>query len=144
MVCISLRTATCVCKRTRRRATFALKCIYACDIEPQNDPNSNLYIDTADVLFFGYKLPKSDLIITNPPWSRDSLHKMIEAFREQAPTWLLFDSDWMFTQQADPYKKYCQKIVTVGRLSWMENGTSGMDNCCWYLFGNNECQTIFI
>lgn len=115
------------------------KCVYACDIEPQADN-----IEQQDCLFFGFQLPTCDLIITNPPWERGVLHAMIESFRHQAPTWLLFDSDWMFTKQAASYKKYCQKIITVGRVSWMENGTSGMDNCCWYLFGKDECQTIFI
>lgn len=115
-----------------------MKCVYACDIEPQAEG-----IEQQDCLFFGFKLPKSDYIITNPPWERQSLHEMIDAFRVQAPTWLLFDSDWMFTGQAKPYLKYCDKIVSVGRVSWMENGTSGMDNCAWYLFLPNQCQTKF-
>lgn len=119
------------------------KCLYACDIEPINDENSNIIIDKQDSLFFGYQLPKADFIITNPPWKRDVLHEMIEHYKAQMPTWLLFDSDWMFTGQAKPYLKYCDKIVSVGRVSWMENGTSGMDNCAWYLFINNECQTKF-
>lgn len=114
------------------------KCVYACDIEPQGEG-----IEQQDCLFFGFQLPPCDLIITNPPWEREVLHSMIEAFRIQAPTWLLFDSDWMFTGQAKPYLKYCEKIVSVGRVSWMENGTSGMDNCAWYLFMPNECQTKF-
>lgn len=119
-------------------------CDAAYDIEPVNDPNSNINIEQEDVLFFGFQLPQTDYIITNPPWARDVLHDMIEAFRLQAPTWLLFDSDWMFTKQALPYKPYCHKIVTVGRLSWMENDTSGMDNCCWYLFDRTEAPTIFV
>lgn len=116
-----------------------MECVYACDIEPQRQG-----IDTQDALFFGFELPKCDFIITNPPWERTVLHKMIESFRLQAPTWLLFDSDWMFTGQAKPYLKHCSKIVSVGRVSWMENGTSGMDNCAWYLFEEKECQTVFV
>lgn len=116
-----------------------LKCTYACDVFPEG-PN----IETMDVLFFGNTLPPCKQIITNPPWEREILHAMINRFSEHAPTWLLFDSDWMFTGQAKPYMKFCSKIVSVGRISWMGNDVSGMDNCCWYLFGNKKAKTIFI
>lgn len=118
-------------------------CIYACDIEPQAEG-----IEQRDVLFFNDSIPETEIkpefIITNPPWEREVLHLMIDKFRMIAPTWLLFDSDWMFTGQARPYLKYCAKIVSVGRVSWMENGTSGMDNCAWYLFEEKSCQTVFV
>lgn len=117
----------------------AHRCHYAFDIEPQVE-----WIEKADVLFFGFELPKCEMIITNPPWERGPLHEMIEKFRNHARTWLLFDSDWMFTGQAKPFLKYCQKIISVGRVSWMENGTSGMDNCAWYLFDKEQCETKFI
>ena len=42
------------------------KCAYACDIEPQAEG-----IDNQDCLFFGFQLPKSDMIITNTPCDRD-------------------------------------------------------------------------
>jgi len=113
------------------------KCVGAFDIEPQAP-----LIAQCDVLFFEWDCPSCDFIITNPPWDRDPLHKMIETFRAQRPTWLLFDSDWMFTKQAAPFNRYCRKVVPVGRVSWMENGTAGMDNCCWYLFQDELCETI--
>ena len=119
------------------------ECVYACDIFPMNDENSSLVIEEQDVLFFGFELPAADYIITNPPWKRELLHDMIEVFRKQAPTWLLFDSDWLFTKQAQPYKAYCQLVIPVGRISWMGNDVPSMDNCCWYLFGNEEADTIF-
>ena len=75
-----------------------------------------------------------DTVITNPPWTREILHPMIVHFSDQCPTWLLFDADWMHTKQAIPYLERCQKIVSVGRVSWMQNGISGLDNCVWYLF----------
>lgn len=114
-------------------------CHYACDIEPQGEG-----IEQRDVLFFGESLPDTDLIITNPPWEREVLHAMIESFRAQADTWLLFDSDWSHTIQAAPYLKYCRKIVSVGRVSWMENGTSGVDNASWHLFVAEPCVTEFV
>jgi hypothetical protein len=37
-----------------------------------------------------------------------------------------------------------RKIVSVGRVSWMENGVSGLDNCAWYLFNYEiDGPTIF-
>ena len=124
----------------RHLERHGLRCVYACDIEPQGEG-----IEKRDVLFFGdCHFPQADAIITNPPWERESLHAMIDRFRHIAPTWLLFDSDWMFTGQAKQFLRFCHKIVSVGRVSWMDNGTSGMDNCCWYLFKKNEAETIFL
>jgi hypothetical protein len=113
----------------RHIETDGHKCVYACDIEPQAEG-----IETRDVLFFDAPLPPCDMIITNPPWSRETLHPMIERFRNHAPTWLLFDSDWLFTAQSSPFMDYAHKIVPVGRISWEGNGISGMDNCMWVLF----------
>ena len=43
-----------------------LKCVYACDIEPQAEG-----IEKHDVLFFNQNpFPKAKFIITNPPWER--------------------------------------------------------------------------
>lgn len=76
-----------------------------------------------------------DFIITNPPWTRQILHPMIEAFAAFRPTWLLFDADWMHTQQATPYLRYCRKIVSVGRVKWIADSPhTGKDNAAWYLF----------
>jgi len=77
----------------------------------------------------------ANLIITNPPWSRDILHEMIMKFTELAPTWLLFDADWMFTKQARPYMDLCDAIVAVGRVKWIQGSkNTGKDNCAWYRF----------
>lgn len=78
------------------------------------------------------------LIITNPPWTREILHPMIEHFSAMRPTWLLFDADWMHTKQAEPYLKWCRKIVSVGRVKWIPDSPyTGKDNCAWYLFDQN-------
>lgn len=87
----------------------------------------------------------ADLFITNPPWSRDLLHPIIENLRNQRPTWLLFDSDWMFTKQANPYLDYCKAILSVGRVKWIpDSKQTGKDNCAWYLFTNKPEDTHFI
>ena len=141
----------------RHLQKYGHECVYACDVEPapneflpfeiyaETRPQDNkLWIEKKDVLFFGAKLPLADFIITNPPWGREVLHPMIEAFRCQSPTWLLFDSDWIFTVQAKPYKEFCKLVVPVGRISWMGNGVASMDNCCWYLFGDEKTQTVIV
>lgn len=113
-------------------------CVYACDIAPEGGD-----IEQRDVLFFDGPLPPCDMIITNPPWDRELLHPMITRFVEHAPTWLLFDADWIHTIQAKPFKRLCSDIVSVGRISWEGNGVSGMDNCCWYLFKKDAQHTRF-
>jgi len=107
------------------------KCVSAFDIRPlaedirQHDASWMLWDDLNDAEF----------VITNPPWERSVLHQIIERSARLKPTWLLFDSDWAFTKQAVPYLDMCRKIVTIGRVKWIEGSSnSGMDNCCWYLF----------
>jgi hypothetical protein len=90
------------------------KCVWSGDVEPKAPE-----IEEYDALQLS-KLKKNsiesaDYIITNPPWNRKILHPMIEEFIEVAPTWLLFDADWMHTKQSIPYMKHCRAIVSVGR-----------------------------
>ncbi len=75
-------------------------------------------------------------IITNPPWERKILHPMIEHFVTLHPTWLLFEADWANTKQAIPYiNGLCKKIVSVGRMKWIENSPhGGLKDISWYLF----------
>jgi hypothetical protein len=103
---------------------------WASDIEPQAE-----FIMRCDAMILTLPLQRSDCVITNPPWDRHVLHPMIEHFRKQTDTWLLFDADWWHTKQARPFKPYCAKVVSVGRVKWIEGSKStGKDNCAWYLF----------
>lgn len=113
-----------------------------CRWESDINPEPSLCAITLDALQYEKK-SDSKYIITNPPWSRELLHPMIDHFRTQAPTWLLFDADWMHTVQAKPYLPYCHRIVSVGRVSWMGNGKGGYDNSAWYLFRKNKGQRRF-
>lgn len=92
-----------------------------------------------------YNIMGVDRFITNPPWSVELLHPIIDNLRKQLPTWLLFYSDWMFTVQSAPYMKYCKVVLPVGRLRWIPNTKpKGKDNCAWYLFVNYETTTTFV
>jgi hypothetical protein len=74
-------------------------------------------------------------IITNPPWSRDVLHPLIERLSDAHPTWLLFDADWIHTRQAVPFMPRLRRIVSVGRVKWIADSPfTGKDNCAWHLF----------
>lgn len=87
----------------------------------------------------------AEYFITNPPWSRKLLHPIIENLRTQIPTWLLFDADWMHTQQAIPYMEYCKTIISVGRVRWIPNTkVDGKDNCAWYLFVDHKTECTFV
>lgn len=112
-------------------------CIEAYDIEPLSSDVSLANATEA-------KYPSADCFITNPPWDRIYLHAIIENLRNQLPTWLLFDADWMHTKQAAPYLPYCSMIVSVGRVKWIPDSKhTGKDNCCWYLFQKEEQETKF-
>jgi hypothetical protein len=91
------------------------------------------------------ELTMIDCYITNPPWSRDILHPLIAHLIKTAPAWLLFDADWPHTKQARPFLAHCRKIVSVGRVKWIEGSKqTGKDNAAWYLFdGRTDGGTLF-
>lgn len=116
-------------------------CLFACDIEPKSDKVRQA--DALTVSFGEYGVV--DYCITNPPWDRKFLHPFIEHWIDICPTWLLFDADWMHTKQSAMYMTYCSKVVSVGRVKWIEGSKSvGKDNCAWYLFdAEDKGQTRF-
>tara|TARA_R110002126_G_scaffold11847_3_gene52308 strand:- start:168 stop:707 length:540 start_codon:yes stop_codon:yes gene_type:complete len=111
-----------------------MKCLLSSDIEPQSH-------DVARIDVFDTDLAKdfdARYFITNPPWDRKILHPLIVHLSNQRPTWLLFDADWMHTVQSKEYMKRCVKIVSIGRVKWIEGSKmTGKDNCAWYLFDVN-------
>lgn len=117
-------------------------CIFAYDIEPQGDED---IIELDALNMTEEHVEDCEFIITNPPWDRTKksgylLHEMIKHFSDLRPTWLLFDADWMHTiQSSELMKELCVKIVSVGRVKWIEDSAgTGKDNCCWYLFDKNK------
>lgn len=107
-------------------------CVGKWDISPDC-----LFIPDGDALTTA--LPSCDALITNPPWSRQLLHPMIERFVEHAPTWLLFDAAWKHTKQSIPYLHFCSHIVNVGRVKWIEGtAQTGKDDSCWYKFNRDH------
>lgn len=121
------------------------------DLEPNKEPTTisgHLVTTTCqsiDALSLTVPLQQADCVITNPPWSRPILHKLIEHFIANAKyTWLLLDADWAHTKQASQYMPYCSDIVAVGRVKWIpDSKQSGKDNCCWYRFCGQRAYTVF-
>lgn len=126
-------------------------CAEAWDIDPKAD-----CVLQADALEHYANTAKVDCFITNPPWSRPILHKLIDHLSAQCPTWLLFDADWAYTTQeivarkhgvktVAELMKHCHAVIAVGRLRWIPGTkTNGKDNCAWYLFDQQQdTQTQF-
>jgi hypothetical protein len=105
---------------------FGLRCVYAGDISCGQDA---LELD-----YYG-AYGAADTIITNPPYTRDLMHRLIVHFQRIAPTWLLIDYDWSVTKQAAPFMATCSDIVAIGRVKWIEGSKhTGKDNHAWYRF----------
>lgn len=106
------------------------RCTFGIDIAPIWP-----IVRTADATTARYNMGGATCFITNPPWSRDVLHPIITNLSSQAPTWLLFDADWIHTRQAVPFLPLLQTIVSVGRVKWIPGSKmTGKDNCAWHLF----------
>lgn len=118
------------------------QCLFASDIEPRREDIAECDAFEIDVVDL-----EIDFCITNPPWERNILHPFIERWMQMCPTWVLFDADWMHTKQSSMLMSYCEKVVSVGRVKWIEDSkSSGKDNCAWYLFdfiGASKRQTKF-
>jgi hypothetical protein len=77
----------------------------------------------------------ADVNITNPPFVRQQLHRLIAHFLQIAVTWLLLPWDWASTKQAVPFMTACTDIVPIGRVKWIEGSEhSSMENYAWLRF----------
>lgn len=122
----------------RHLERHGLRCVGSWDIEPDC-----LTVRMGDAL--RDPLPQCEAVITNPPWTRQLMHAMIDRFvRETEQAWLLFDADWAHTRQSVPYMQWCSDIVPIGRVKWIEGSKmTGKDNVCWYRFSRDTERTIF-
>lgn len=117
------------------------ECVHCSDIEPRQPVLA--VCDATDSNFYA----RDSIFITNPPWDRKLLHPMIVNLSDQAPTWLLFDADWVHTRQAAPFLPRLRRIVSVGRVKWIpDSKMTGKDNCAWHLFDKpsaNDAAVFF-
>jgi hypothetical protein len=126
------------------------QCVAAQDIEPRGDVGPDGLAQFTGRILWGdartIEESSADFYITNPPWTRDYLHPIVQNLASILPTWLLFDADWMHTRQAAPYLPLCRKIVSVGRVKWIpDSAFTGKDNCAWYLFdARSAAPAVFV
>lgn len=118
---------------------FHEPCVGDGDLVMHLEDNGHVCVEQGDISLGQDALQlcktSADVIITNPPWDRAILHPLIDSLARLAPTWLLFDADWMHTLQSEPLMHNCRKIVSVGRVKWIpDSKMTGKDNCAWYLF----------
>lgn len=75
-------------------------------------------------------------IITNPPWTREILHRLIPHFAKLRTTYLLFDFEWASSLQGIPCMKYCTEIIPVGRVKWNpgKKYNNDKETVSWYKF----------
>lgn len=116
-------------------------CVAWGDIEPRDPsiPPCSIF-DVVDC--------EGTCFITNTPWPRpgqqgEPTTSMALHLSNIAPTWLLLSADFAHNKYFTKLAPRCHKIVSVGRVSWMENGVFGVDNCAWYLFDKHADATTF-
>ncbi len=115
-----------------------LEVAHASDIKP-TDPR----VTKIDALKLTAKMLQGCThIITNPPWEKRPdkgeifnhiMRHLLSIFAGEI--WVLLDADYLHTVQANEFKKYCVKVVSVGRVKWIPGSkNTGKDNCAWYCF----------
>jgi len=111
----------------RHLEAIGLRCVYFGDIRFGKDA----------LAFDSYG--EVDAIITNPPYTRELMHRLIDHFQKIAPTWLLLEFDWIATQQAKPFMRTCSDVVVIGRLRWFpETKNKGKESYAWCRFDGIE------
>jgi hypothetical protein len=111
----------------RHLESFDLRCVWQGDIRT----GQNAF----DFDHYG----GADAIITNPPFLRSVLNRMIPHFSRIAPTWTLLAIDWASTYDAAPILPSCSDIIPIGRVKWIEDTEhASMENFGWLRFDVNH------
>ena len=101
------------------------QCVTACDVLPK----------AAGIMMMdATALPRDRMVITNPPFAWPLLKPLMDHWVGHVPTWLLLPWDMPANLYMVPYAAHIDRILPLGRVSWMRNGQGGMDNYGWYRF----------
>jgi hypothetical protein len=107
----------------RHLVEFGLVCVYAGDIATGQDALA--------VNSYG----GAEINVTNPPFKRELLYRLIPHFMRIAPTWLLLPIDFASNQKSAELMRSCSDVVPIGRVKWFEDSEFGsMDNFGWFRF----------
>lgn len=109
-----------------------LECLAAADIQPRDCRVRKR--DATDPWWKDH-LPPDTPIVTNPPYSRMAFAPMMYAWLEWGVWgWLLVPLDWIANLWTQPLMERVDRIVPVGRVSWLRNNKSGLENSTWIRF----------
>ena len=72
--------------------------------------------------------------VTNPPWAKHLLKPILDNLVGQTVVWLLLPLDMAANIWTNPYMAHVNKLVPLGRVSWLGNGKAGMENSAWFRF----------
>lgn len=116
-------------------------CLSASDIEPRNSIVLKREAIEAinDLKYPDFNESYSEFIITNPPFSRESmgfLRELIKTCAHKRQSWFLLPFAFAANvQNANLMRNYCCKVVTIGRLKWVPDTPhkEGRD-MAWFLF----------
>lgn len=115
-------------------------CVAGYDIEPRlgyTPAGGDIFaLDARDADYSKARERGASCAISNPPWTRELLHAIIENLSAQMSTWLLFDADWPHNATTPKVLlDRCERIVPAGRVKWIPGSAhQGVDNCAWYRF----------
>lgn len=109
-------------------------CFWKSDIEPQPDVSfglTSLVMDFSEVS--SHDMRHCDVMITNPPFTKELFHEAIEHFTPMINCWWLNQADYIFNKGSSHIiDKYVTDVVTIGRLKWFKDtNQSSVDNFVW-------------
>lgn len=109
-------------------------CMWKSDLLPQPDISFGLTIHQMDYTDVSERcIYNSDVLITNPPFTKELFHGAIEHFTPMIDCWWLMQADWIFNLgSVKLLDKYVTDIITIGRLKWfLDSPHSSTDNFVW-------------
>lgn len=117
-----------------------LRCVFRSDIV-QGVAESQRLLDARELKISDLPGNLPDVFITNPPWTREVLHEIIDNLKWIRATWLLLSADWLFNKSSAEYLPDATDIVAIGRVKWIEGSEhAGKDNACWVRFVGGHDQ----
>jgi hypothetical protein len=79
--------------------------------------------------------PDAAVYISNPPFAWPLVGGIIDHLMQHRPTWMLLEADWFHNARTARLVLRCSKIVSIGRLKWIEGSASaGKQNYVWANF----------
>ena len=101
-------------------------CEFAFDIEPRAP--GIVALDATYVPVDG------KLVITNPPFRWSLLRPLLDHWIGSCDAWLLLPWDMTCNARFSPYAQHVDRMLPIGRVSWLDNGQGGFENYGWFHF----------